>query len=118
MAMTGHEERVKQLAEQLWREAGSPAGGPEGYDDQARTLVAIEENPHFGTKPVEAPGPYGEPVEEASVVENLGEFPTLTDEGEQHYPPEPEEPGEDVPAETPEPGRDLHQPEPDLSRRR
>ena len=77
------EERIRYHAEQLWREKGQPEGGPEAYYDQARELAAIEENYHLTMKPVREPGPYGEPVEENVPLENLGEFPTLVDQGEE-----------------------------------
>ncbi|MGD9740588.1 MAG: hypothetical protein AB7O56_03200 [Bauldia sp.] len=82
------QQRVTERAEKLWREAGSPAQGPNAYRDLASELIAIEDNQHLTLKPVHQPGPYGEPVEPAEPVENLGEFPTLTDEGDQQYPPD------------------------------
>lgn len=81
-------QMVTERAERLWREAGSPPPGPEAYRDLASELIAIEESQHRTLKPVREPGPYGEPVEPTEPVENLGEFPTTTDEGEQHYPPD------------------------------
>ncbi len=81
------EQRIEHHARQLWEGAGKPSGGPNAYRDQARELAAIEENQHFALKPVEASGPYGEPVEENIAMENLGEFPTLTYQGdEQTFP--------------------------------
>lgn len=74
------ETRVRARAEALWREAGQPAGGAEAYLDEARELIAIEEvqpptlNPEDAAEPV---------IEEASIQGNLGEFPTLTDQGEE-----------------------------------
>ena len=69
---------------------------------RARELVAIEDNQKLTTKPVEpveagpvgepvvspeATGPSGEPVEPIEAVENVGEFPTLTDQGEEETAP-------------------------------
>lgn len=79
--------RVTARAHHLWIEAGSPAAGPDAYRDLASELIAIEEAGQTALKPVAATGPYGEPVEEAAPVANLGEFPTMVDEGEQTYPP-------------------------------
>lgn len=100
--MDDRKARVTARAETLWRDAGSPAPGPERYRDLASELIAIEENQHLAMKPVEQPGPYGEPVEPNEPVENLGEFPTTTDEGRQSYPPD--EDNEELP-ETPDPDR-------------
>jgi hypothetical protein len=46
----------------------------------ATELIAIEENQLLTLKPV---GRAGEPVEPRLAVENAGEFPTLTDQGEE-----------------------------------
>lgn len=96
--MNSEEKRVKAWARRLWEEAGKPASGPEAYIDRARELVAIEEHEKDTLKPtgaqaqenVEDPrlasddvfGPEGEPIEPDLAVENEGEFPTLTDQGE------------------------------------
>lgn len=79
------EGRIATRAHQLWRDAGNPEGSLAPYYEQARELIAIEENPDSGTlDPAEAAEPI---VEEASLMRNLGEFPTLTDQGdEQTYP--------------------------------
>lgn len=87
------EERIHARAEELWREAGSPAGGAEAFRDEARTLIAIEDNPKAGTLPNPETqddniGPEGEPIEPAEETANEGEFPTLTDQGDQVYPPQ------------------------------
>ncbi len=85
--MNRTEERIEYHAVQLWEGAGRPAGGPAAYHEEARELAAIEENGHFALKPVQPAGPFGEPVEESVALENLGEFPTLTDQGdEQTFP--------------------------------
>ena len=87
--MDDHDKRVAERAEQIWHEKGSPAGGPEACRDEAEELVAIEENFEATLKPVDpdAVGPYGEPVEPLEGVENEGEFPTLTDQGEEETVP-------------------------------
>jgi hypothetical protein len=91
------ERRVRQRAMGLWSDAGRPAGGSDSYMDRARELVAIEDNQRLATKPL-APGeragpegeqiassvgPTGEPVEPIEAGSNVGEFPTLTDQGEE-----------------------------------
>lgn len=77
------QDRVSARARVLWTDAGEPEGGPERYEEQARELLAIEENPGATTKPVTS-----EPEAESLLaVENQGEFPTLTDQGEERgYP--------------------------------
>jgi hypothetical protein len=78
------EARIRARADNLWREAGKPDGGSKAYLAAARELIALEEVPLPGLDPEEAAEPV---VEEASIQANLGEFPTLTDQGdEQTYP--------------------------------
>jgi hypothetical protein len=86
--------RIRERAEKLWRAAGSPARGAHAFLDEARELIAIEDNPKEGTqsrdKGYNKPGPWGEPIEEAEIaLENEGEFPTTTDQGEQQNPQAP-----------------------------
>jgi hypothetical protein len=86
------DKRIHARAEKLWREAGGPPGGADAFTDQARTLIAIEDDPKAGTLPNPLSrrdniGPEGEPIEPTAEVDNLGEFPTLTDQGDQIYPP-------------------------------
>lgn len=74
------EDRITARARQMWEDAGCPDGGPERYTDQARELVAIAENPGSGRfDPEKAAEPVVEPL---AAVENQGEFPGLTDQGE------------------------------------
>jgi Protein of unknown function (DUF2934) len=85
------DRRVRERAQKMWREAGRPSGGADAYLDEAKTLVAIEDNPKAGQESIKEgynqPGPWGEPVEEAKIaLENEGEFPTMTDQGEQENP--------------------------------
>ena len=74
------ETRVRDRARKLWQDAGKPSGGPEHYLDEARELISIEEVPPATLDPEEAAEPV---IEEASIQGNLGEFPTLTDQGEE-----------------------------------
>jgi hypothetical protein len=92
------DKRVEQMARRLWEEAGRPASGVEAYVDRARELIAIEDHQRdtllpSGARDKEAVeddpvpsddviGPEGEPIEPLESVENEGEFPTLTDQGE------------------------------------
>jgi hypothetical protein len=100
--VTDLDTRVRERAKKLWQEAGRPAGGAHAFIDQASELVAIEDNQHRTTRPLRpgergapdrqptlAPGeagPSGEPVEPVIAIENAGEFPTMTDQGEEQIP--------------------------------
>jgi hypothetical protein len=96
--MSKEEKNVSVRARKLWEEAGRPVSGPDAYVGRARELVAIEEHEKDTLKPVGAQardsvediplasddvlGPEGEPIEPTLAVENEGEFPTVTDQGE------------------------------------
>jgi hypothetical protein len=83
------EERIRQRAYKLWQEEGCPEGRADVHWDKAAELVAIEDNQKHTTKPVSETipnTPTGEPVEPLEALQNLGEFPTLTDQGEQEMP--------------------------------
>jgi len=96
--MESEDKKVAARARLLWEEAGKPSSGPDRYVGRARELIAIEEHQQDTLKPTGAEpqenveddpiaspdvfGPEGEPVEPVLAVENEGEFPTLTDEGE------------------------------------
>jgi hypothetical protein len=102
LAMSDTEQRIREKAQRLWKEAGRPSSGVDAYMDQASELVAIEHNLKDtlrspGVQPRDAVeddpiasddvlGPEGEPVEPLVAVVNEGEFPTLTDQGEQQVP--------------------------------
>jgi hypothetical protein len=96
--MDGEAKKIAARARLLWEEAGRPSTGPDAYAGRARELIAIEEHQSDTLKPTGAEprdnvedvpiasprilGPEGVPVEPLLAVENQGEFPTLTDEGE------------------------------------
>jgi hypothetical protein len=83
------EERIRLKAYQLWEEEGCPDGREDIHWDRATELIAIEDNQHLTTQPLpdaDALGPTGEPTEPIEAVENAGEFPTMTDQGEQSFP--------------------------------
>jgi hypothetical protein len=86
--MDTFEDRVRQRAYRLWVEEGCPDGRSDVHWDKARELVAIEENHNLTLKPApRADQKGGEPVEPIEAVENAGEFPTLTDQGEEQTAP-------------------------------
>ena len=86
--MDNFEDRVRERAYRLWVEEGCPEGRSDIHWDKACELVAIEDNQKTATKPVAAPrSQSGEPIEPIEAVENAGEFPTLTDQGEEQAVP-------------------------------
>jgi Protein of unknown function (DUF2934) len=80
------EHRVRERAYHLWEADGKPHGHDVEYWERARELVGMEESAGSGLLPnpetlPESQRQYG--VEEASIQENLGEFPgQLTDQGD------------------------------------
>ena len=84
---SAREERIRERAYHLWEADGRPPGNDLEYWERARELVGMEESGGAGLKPVpDEDDPsviMGQPVEEASLQENLGEFPDrLSDQGE------------------------------------
>ncbi len=80
--------RIKARARQMWEEAGSPDGGMDEFTERADELIRMEDASGFGQLPnpmtLDEPIP-GVVVEEASIQENLGEFPGgagVADQGE------------------------------------
>ncbi|MDQ2083817.1 DUF2934 domain-containing protein [Xanthobacteraceae bacterium Astr-EGSB] len=89
--MEDHTERVRQRAYQIWIDEGRPEGRESIHWDMASELVAIEENQTRTTKRVrrqpadkEIAADRAEPAKPAAA---MGEVPTMTDMGEQTYPP-------------------------------
>ena len=79
-AVPKHNRHVRGRAQRMWREAGSPKGGESEYLERARELQAFIEHPGAALLPNPMvahpqPGATEEPVEEAELLENLGEFP-------------------------------------------
>ena len=86
---TARNRRIKERAYRMWQDEGSPDGRADAHWDQAAELVAIEENHGLAMEKVPSPddlGPSGEPIEPIEAVQNAGEFPTTTDQGEQIFP--------------------------------
>jgi hypothetical protein len=83
------EQRIRNKAYHIWLEEGCPEGRAEAHWDMATELVAIEENYSATLKPVQdgRSKATGEPVEPLLSIENAGEFPTLTDQGEENMHP-------------------------------
>lgn len=87
-----YNERVRRRAYQIWLEEGRPEGREEIHWEMARELVAIEDGQTSALKPVRRssadPELAADTVEPAAPAANMGELPTMTDAGEQTYPPE------------------------------
>jgi len=79
--------RVRERAYRMWLEEGRPEGRADAHWDMASELVAIEESQRDTLKPNPmeeyANNPTTEQIEPLEVVKNAGEFPTLTDQGEE-----------------------------------
>jgi hypothetical protein len=90
---------IQERAKKLWEDAGSPQGREDEYLERARELAALESNPGAALQPnpladgVATPAERGQPVEEASIQENYGEFPgPQSDQGDRQQTPEPRDP--------------------------
>jgi hypothetical protein len=83
-----HERRIQARALRHWREDGSPKGRLDEYLERARELQAFEDHPGAALLPNPMTLHHGDvlpvqPVEEAELMENLGEFPgRLSDQGD------------------------------------
>jgi hypothetical protein len=77
------EKRIRDRAHQIWLEEGSPEGRAESHWELAKIAIALEDAQQQMLKPIETP--ISEPVEAWT---NQGEFPQLTDQGEQNAPGE------------------------------
>ena len=87
-----HDKQVRLHGRRMWREAGSPKGREDEYIELARELQAFRDHPNAALlpNPMEThpqPSPTAEPVEEAELLENLGEFPGRTDQGDRMLAP-------------------------------
>jgi hypothetical protein len=82
------DQRIRERAYHLWEEDDRPHGRDTEYWERARELVGMEESPHAGELPNPASLPGAdpnrtEPIDEAVLQENLGEFPSrFTDQGD------------------------------------
>jgi DUF2934 family protein len=87
------EQRVRERAYHLWEVEGKPHGRDVEFWERARELVSIEESAGSGQLPdpaTQPDSPRETGVEEASIQENLGEFPDrLADQEEVKSTPAP-----------------------------
>ncbi|MGI4747533.1 MAG: DUF2934 domain-containing protein [Janthinobacterium lividum] len=85
--------RIKERAYHLWEADGSPHGRHDEYWERASELIGMEGSIGFGQLPNPTTQPgfdpnRTEPVEEAFLQDNLGEFPDrFADQGEAHPTP-------------------------------
>jgi hypothetical protein len=86
-------QRIRERAYHLWEADGCPENTAEEYWYRAETLSRMETAPHAGELPNPATQPGADPnrtqiVEEASIQDNLGEFPDrFADQGERQATP-------------------------------
>ena len=76
------ESRIDDRARALWREAGEPEGRLGEYRDRAAELVAIEDSQNKATRTPEEAERAEDPVEPLEAIENTGDYPGVTDQGE------------------------------------
>ena len=73
------EQLIRERAYALWEAEGSKPGHDLEYWERARELVGMSQSSGAGQLPVPSPDDpsviVGQPVEEASIQDNLGEFP-------------------------------------------
>jgi hypothetical protein len=85
------EHRIRERAYVLWEEDGRPEGRAVEFWERAAEQIAIEDHPGAGLLPNpmgESGEPGAEPVEEAAIQDNLGEFPDhTTDQGDHRHSP-------------------------------
>lgn len=80
MAREPDEERIRRKAHELWVAEGHPHGRDQEHWDQAKEIIAIEDSQATTLLPRDAGA--REPVEPRQAVENYGDVPNLTDQGE------------------------------------
>lgn len=82
MQAANRDDEIRARAYQLWEEEGRPEGRAAQHWFTAQETLAVEENQDNTYLPIEN-GMDPEPIE---ALENTGEFPTLTDQGDQQIP--------------------------------
>ena len=76
--------RIETLIDELWEAAGKE-GDRERFREEARLAVAAKDTQETTLLPIEQTD-----AEPADLVRNLGEFPTMTDQGEGEAFPSPD----------------------------
>ena len=80
MAHDPDEDRIRRKAHELWEAEGHPHGRDQDHWDQAREIIAIEDSQASTLLPRDTGAQ--EPIEPRQAVENYGDVPNLTDQGE------------------------------------
>ncbi|WP_218062037.1 DUF2934 domain-containing protein [Endobacter medicaginis] len=84
------DNRIRERAYHLWDEEGRPHGRDVEFWERATALIGMEDSAGSGQLPATGPSPTETVIEEASIQENLGEFPAqLTDQGDVTPTPKP-----------------------------
>lgn len=92
------EARIRARAYKLWEEDGRPEGRADEFWERAEELIAMEDNAGaaLAPNPMTEPTHTENPIEEAEIQENYGEFPTrFTDQGDRPQTPRPRYSGEE-----------------------
>lgn len=81
MGQDSDDERIRRKAHELWEADGRRHGLDQSHWDQAKEIIAIEDSQADTLLPRDTGA--AEPVEDADeALRNLGDFPNLTDQGE------------------------------------
>jgi hypothetical protein len=94
------QKRIRKRAYQIWIDEGMPEGKAGEHRDLAKFAVSKEDAQATMLVPPQAPRP-----EQAEIIRNLGEIPTLTDQDEGQAFPSRREETEDIVDATPGNGR-------------
>jgi len=98
---------IKARAKTLWEAAGSPEGGMAEFTERADELVRMQHAGNPGQLPIET----RDRVDEASIQENLGEFPgQQQDQGDRMVTPMTRDDMRDALDETPGSGGEPREP--------
>ena len=84
------EARIRERAYSLWEEGGRPEGRDGEFWERAEELIGMEDNADAALlpNPMTHPTRAENPVEEAEIQQNYGEFPTrMTDQGDRPQTP-------------------------------
>ncbi|WP_152045980.1 DUF2934 domain-containing protein [Aureimonas psammosilenae] len=83
--MNDDEDRIRQEAHKLWEQEGRPDGRSERHWAEAREIIALRDSNQTTLKPVQET--LEEPAEPVLAVENLGDLPGITDQGDEKLAP-------------------------------
>ena len=86
------EARIRERAYKLWEEGGRPEGRSVEFWGRAEELIGMEENADAALlpNPMTHPTHAENPIEEAEIQRNYGEFPNrFTDQGDRPQTPMP-----------------------------